>query len=388
MMKNYQYLLVFFIVTIYGVDADDFYFGTFPSDFNWGLTTSVYNASTDGNYTAIQKLYDDIQGLKELGVKTLKFSLDWSSNLDPATEQFYSLMIKELQNNGIEPHITLFDDEIPQTIQATGGWLQDSSINAACDLAEKVFNLYDSKVKLWTTIADPVKLATDMYSSRRDNSVYKAVHNMLLAHSCIYHRYNDAKLTGQIGIGLRGVWFEPERVTEPFINDTLEKVFQFEIGWMLDPLINTGDYPKVMKDILTDKLPEFTDIQKRSINGSADFITVNYYETWLVTRDDFADNGAILKRNQMWKREDDPLTYMHPEGLRKLLKSLNERYTVDIYAELPDVNEIAAGVRDILRVESIREHTHEVLKGMLESYLDNKAALCYILQCKNLLFHD
>jgi beta-glucosidase/6-phospho-beta-glucosidase/beta-galactosidase len=79
---------------------------------------------------------------------------------------------------------------------------------------------------------------------------------------------------------------------------------------------------------------------------------------------------------------------MHPEGLRKLLKKLNERYTVDIYAELPEIDEIAAGVRDILRVESIREHTDEVLKGMLESYLDNKAALCYILQCKNLLFHD
>jgi beta-glucosidase/6-phospho-beta-glucosidase/beta-galactosidase len=78
-------------------------------------------------------------------------------------------------------------------------------------------------------------------------------------------------------------------------------------------------------------------------------------------------------------REDDPLTYMHPEGLRKLLKSLNERYTVDIYAELPEVNEIAAGVRDILRVESIRTHTDEVLKGMFESYLDNIAARFKIL---------
>jgi hypothetical protein len=51
-------------------------------------------------------------------------------------------------------------------------------------------------------------------------------------------------------------------------------VFQFEIGWMLDPLINTGDYPKVMKDILIDKLPEFTDIQKRSINGKC-YILIN-----------------------------------------------------------------------------------------------------------------
>jgi hypothetical protein len=56
MMKNYQYLLVFFIVTINGVDADDFYFGTFPGDFNWGLTTSVYTARTGGNYTG--KLFD------------------------------------------------------------------------------------------------------------------------------------------------------------------------------------------------------------------------------------------------------------------------------------------------------------------------------------------
>ena len=53
---------------------------------------------------------------------------------------------------------------------------------------------------------------------------------------------------------------------------------------------------------------------------------------------------------------------MYPRGLGKLLKRLREKYTVDIYVELPDVSEVVQGVRDTLRVESIREHADEVLK--------------------------
>lgn len=62
-------------------------------------------------------------------------------------------------------------------------------------------------------------------------------------------------------------------------------------------------------------------------------------------------------------RLDDPLVYMHPEGLRMLLKYLSERCSIDMYVTIPEVNEIAAGVRDKLRMEFIREHVDEVLKG-------------------------
>ncbi|XP_053376508.1 uncharacterized protein LOC128547549 [Mercenaria mercenaria] len=157
------YFLNFFCIFVVAnvICADDFYFGTFPSDFEWGLSASVYKTGANGNYSANERLQDDIKGLQELGVKTFRFTPDWKrlspgatgTNLHGDTVQFYSLLIEELQRHGIEPHITLFDADIPEKIQADGGWIND---NRACDLGKTVFSLYGDKVltDTWSLILE------------------------------------------------------------------------------------------------------------------------------------------------------------------------------------------------------------------------------------------
>lgn len=63
-----------------------------------------------------------MQPLLLLQLKKMKLSIDWSrlapdpndTTLHSDTVQFYSLM---LQQNGIDVHIALFDDEIPAKLQ-------------------------------------------------------------------------------------------------------------------------------------------------------------------------------------------------------------------------------------------------------------------------------
>lgn len=63
-------------------------------------------------------------------------------------------------------------------------------------------------------------------------------------------------------------------------------------------------------------------------------------------------------------RRDDPPTYMYPSGLRKLLGRVSTRYPgVDIYISETGVMDKTDGIRDKIRVEWIREHANEVLKG-------------------------
>ena len=65
-----------------------------------------------------------------------------------------------------------------------------------------------------------------------------------------------------------------------------------------------------------------------------------------------------------YHRRGDPLTYMYPAGLRKLMKWIATRYNgTDVYISETGVMDIDDGVRDKLRVEWIREHANEVLKG-------------------------
>lgn len=44
----------------------------------------------------------------------------------------------------------------------------------------------------------------------------------------------------------------------------------------MDP-ITSGDYPKSMRSLVGERLPNFTEEQSQSLKGSFDFIGLNYY---------------------------------------------------------------------------------------------------------------
>lgn len=45
---------------------------------------------------------------------------------------------------------------------------------------------------------------------------------------------------------------------------------------VLDPVFH-GDYPKIMKELVGNRLLEFTQKEKRMLKGSTNFIGINYY---------------------------------------------------------------------------------------------------------------
>ena len=57
---------------------------------------------------------------------------------------------------------------------------------------------------------------------------------------------------------------------------------------------------------------------------------------------------------------------MYPQGLRKLLNWIKTRYNgIDVYIAETGTMDLTDGVRDKTRVEWVREHADEVLKGNL-----------------------
>lgn len=44
----------------------------------------------------------------------------------------------------------------------------------------------------------------------------------------------------------------------------------------VEPLVY-GDYPKIMRELVKERLPEFSEEEKSLLNGSVDFIGMNYY---------------------------------------------------------------------------------------------------------------
>ena len=65
----------------------------------------------------------------------------------------------------------------------------------------------------------------------------------------------------------------------------------------MEPLV-FGDYPFIMKAMIRDGLPEFTEVEKDLIKGSFDFIGINYYTSKYVISQQFDKDDTYTSNSQ------------------------------------------------------------------------------------------
>ena len=59
-------------------------------------------------------------------------------------------------------------------------------------------------------------------------------------------------------------------------------ITDFWYGWFMDPLTK-GEYPQTMRDTAGDRLPSFSEEQKKLITGAIDFVGLNYYFPYITS---------------------------------------------------------------------------------------------------------
>ena len=64
----------------------------------------------------------------------------------------------------------------------------------------------------------------------------------------------------------------------------------------MDPLTH-GDYPPVMRELVGNRLPFFTDEQKGKLKHSVDFIGINHYTTYYARESKLAIVEELLEDN-------------------------------------------------------------------------------------------
>ena len=71
---------------------------------------------------------EDVEIMAALGVQSYRFSTSWSrirpdgGPVNPAGLDFYSRLVDELLEHDIMPWLTLYHWDLPQAIEAEGGW--------------------------------------------------------------------------------------------------------------------------------------------------------------------------------------------------------------------------------------------------------------------------
>mmetsp|Transcript_10273 Transcript_10273/g.13484 ORF Transcript_10273/g.13484 Transcript_10273/m.13484 type:complete len:505 (-) Transcript_10273:99-1613(-) len=298
----------------------------FPDGFAWGSATAAYQIegawNEGGKGPSIWDTYShakgnvkkgengdvacdhynrvetDVQLMKELGLKSYRFSISWPRVQPAGTGEtnaegiaFYNKLIDTLLENGIEPLVTLYHWDLPQALlDDFGGFLSEKIVGAFVQYAEICFNLFGDRVKNWITFNEPWCVcghgyATGLHApgdlSDPGRKPYIAAHHLLLAHAYAVEAYRknfQQEQKGKIGITLNAEWWEPVS-DDPRDVVAANRAIEFSLGWFADPVFLSGDYPDCMKKTCGDRLPRFTEEESRLLKGSSDFFGLNHYST-------------------------------------------------------------------------------------------------------------
>lgn len=129
------------------------------------------------------------------------------NKINAAGVKYYRNLINELRDNNIEPLVTIYHWDLPQSIQDVGGWPNSKIIDWYTDYARVCFELFGDVVKYWLTFNEPKQTCHGGYGAgdmaptiKSAEAEYLCSHNLLLAHARAYRLYNQTFRKTQNGM--------------------------------------------------------------------------------------------------------------------------------------------------------------------------------------------
>jgi len=336
--------------------------GQFPPDFVWGVATSAYQiegaASEDGKGRSIWDSFcqlpgviadgsngdmacdhyhrwsEDLDLVASLGVNAYRFSVSWprvrpngSGAWNNKGVDFYERVVDGLLERGVTPYVTLNHWDLPQELQARGGWADRETVYRFVEYAQGIAARLGDRVASITTHNEPWVMSvlgheTGIFAPGvKDRAVAMQVaHHLMLSHGLALQALRAQGCKARLGIVLNLAPMHPatdtpaDRVSAQLEDGRL-------LRWYMDPLFK-ATYPADVLAYLGTDAPQVQAGDMAAIATPMDFLGVNYYSRGVVSAAGPWDT----------KRSGLPLTDMdwevYPEGLTELLLRLHRDYPV------------------------------------------------------------
>ena len=324
----------------------------------------VYNHNGDNACRQFYHYKEDVRLMKELGVKSYRFSIAWPRIFPESMEKensagfdYYLKLINELLTAGIKPNVTLYHWDLPQYLEDKGGWDNRETAYAFEKYAESCFKVLGDKVEMWVTLNEPYCSSILGYENgehapgKKDiHLAYNAIHHLNLAHGLAVKKFRELKNKGEIGIvhNLSAPRSATMNENDIFAADrAADKAFYM----FTEPLFN-AIYPQRHLDALGVSLPvEEGDMEL--ISQDIDFLGVNYYFEDAVA---YAEKAVEqFKYVDTAKRKTAMGWDVVPSGLYRLLRKVKSNYgDIPLY-----ITENGQAAFDVLNADETRCHDSE-----------------------------
>jgi beta-glucosidase len=382
---------------------------TFPANFLWGAATSAYQVEgsplADGAGENIWHRFShtpgriadhsngdlacdhyrryggDVALMREFGFNSYRFSISWSrvlpegvGRVNQAGVDFYNRLTDALLENQIEPMVTLYHWDLPQSLEDRGGWADRRSIDWFAEYAQVMYRTLGDRVRLWTTFNEPWVIVDQGYvegrhaPGRRSREEAATVSkNLLLAHAAAVEAYRSVA-KHNIGIVLNLVPIFPASATDAD-RQAAGRLDAYFNRQFLDPLF-LGTVPSELREMFGPAWPEWTTDELQRVRQPIDYVGVNYYLRLVVCDDPSSGAGRARSVRQPNCRYTAMEWEIFPEGLTQILQWLKQRYgNVPLYitengAAFDDVPLPNGAINDIERVQYLNDHLRAAAQAL------------------------
>lgn len=375
----------------------------FPKDFLWGAATASAQIeggwNEDGRSPSIwdvapenkihkgedcrtacdhyHRFREDVAIMKELGLKSYRFSLSWSriipeeGKINEKGIAFYSALIDELLAAGIEPLITLYHWDLPVWMDKKGGWKTIEIRERFLEYANVVVDAFSDRVKYWITFNEPQCFLMNGYMQgvhapfRKDYLCFPRIsRNFMLTNAATVKLIREkAKKPPRVGLAFAAGAFIPANENDPAsVEQARKKSFYKGMGtmnnrWWMDPIL-LGK-PVQAYGIYRSRKHDMKDIQVK-----LDFIGINNYSAFNYSDwggDKNADTTNLPKNSLGWVIDGRSMYWT--------VRFLYERYGVPIMitengmSNRDTVND-SGEVCDTVRVDYMDDYLRNLKQAM------------------------
>lgn len=395
----------------------------FPNDFLWGVSTSAFQvegghneggkgvATSDirtipkglsDNLVASDHYHhweEDIDLMKELGIKIYRFSFMWSRimpdgwTINDEGLKFYDQLIDKLLESNIIPFPTIYHFEMPQAlVDEFGGWQSRKCIEAYVKYANVCFNHFKDKVKMWATINEQMcASAPGDFNGNVGNSddesqriSFLMSYHMSLAEKLAMRDFRKIIPDGKIGpvCAIQVVYPKTSSPEDTIASNDASDIMQ----WSYLDMSVRGRYPVSVVNYLKKKgyMPPVMEGDEEILSlAKPDFIGINYYQSLCVRKKQECDDNSLqppfFQNDNFFVDTNDNLVKtewmkfgIDPEGLYTGMRDIYERYLLPIIITengMAYSDELVDGkVHDDYRIDYLTRHLKMCQRFIDEGY--------------------
>lgn len=339
---------------------------------------------------------EDVALFAEMGFKTYRFSIAWTriipngvGDVNPKGIEFYNNLINELLSYGIEPLVTMYHFDLPDSLQREGGWSNRETADAFVNYAKVLFENFGDRVKYWLTINEQNMMilhggAIGTVNDGVENiekELYKQNHHMMIAQAQTMKLCHSMCPKAKIGPAPNISSIYPAS-SRP--EDILAASNQSSIrNWLYLDMAVHGRYNPIAWSYMVEKgiEPTIEDGDMEILKGgNPDFIAFNYYCTGTAEESKIDDKEVSSQGGDqqiavgdlgIYKGTSNPNLEktqfgweIDPIGFRNTLREVYERYNLPIIITenglgAYDNVEENDTINDDYRIDYLRKHIQQ-----------------------------